>query len=173
MILRIAAIAMTLGLVACAELPPPPELGTGGTGGDASGGAGGGGSCSGVMLARTPDLEDNDVVVCNIERVYVAFGGVSTESDSSDVWSMISAGGRHDILLTWDEMEQGLDLNLVLRDSDQRQIGMGTPGEDPAKQEALTGIELTAGEQYFVEVQAVNTSGVDSLNYNLMVFANE
>ena len=169
---RIAAVAITLGLVACAELPPPPELGAGGTDGDGSGGAGGGGSCSGVMVAKTPDLEDNDVVVCNMERVYVAFGSVSTDSDKSDVWSMISDGGGYDILLTWDEMEQGLDLNLVLRDSSQRQIGTGTPGGNPAKEEVLTSVELTAGEQFFVEVQAVNTSGVDSLNYNLRVFAN-
>lgn len=170
-------VAMTLCLAACTDLPPPPGGDIGGNGGSAGwdgggggGAAGGGGSCSGVMLQRTPELEEDDGVVCNIERVYVASGYVSTETDDSvDRWSVTTAVGRHDILLTWDEMGQGFDLDLVLLDSDQQVVGMGTPGGTLRKREELTGVNLTAGEQYFVEVQAVDTTGVDSLNYNLTV----
>lgn len=168
--------AVTFCLVACAALPPPPGVGAGGAGGSASldggagtGGAAGGGSCSGVMLERTPKLEEDDGVVCNAERVYVASGYVSTETDDSvDRWSMNTDGGRHDILLEWGENGQGFELDLVLLHSDGRPIGTGTPQGNPEQAELLT-VDLAAGEQFFVEAQAVDTSGVNSLNYNLKV----
>jgi len=172
---RITVAAIAFCLAACTELPPPPEVGAGGAGGSAgldggagTGGAGGGGSCSGVMLERTQNLEADDGVVCNAERVYVASGNLSAASDDSDRWSMNTDGGGHDILLEWEEMGQGFDLDLVLLDSDGSRIGTGTPQENPEHTELLT-VDLAAGEQFFVEAQAVDTSGVNSLNYNLTV----
>lgn len=182
-------VAMTLCLAACTDLPPPPGGDTGGKGGNAGwgggggggrggaagsgggggGAGGGGGSCSGVMLQRTLDLEEDDGVVCNMERVYVASAYVSKESDETDLWSMTTDGGSHEILLTWEEMGQGLALALFLLDSDKLEIDRGTPQGNPQERELLTGVNLTAGEQYFVEVQAVDTTRVDSLNYNLTV----
>ena len=177
---RIAVAAVTFCLVACAALPPPPGVGAGGAGGSAGwdgggggGAAGSGGSCSGVMLQRTLKLDEDDGVVCNIERVYVASGYVSTEPDDSvDRWSMTTAGGLHDILLTWDEMGQGFDLDLLLLDSDQQFVDMGEPGGALRKREELTDVNLTADEQFFIEVQAVDTvdtTDVIRLNYNLTV----
>jgi len=166
----VVSLALALRLAACTELPPPPEVGTGGTGG----------SCFGIMLERRLELdsgqqlvdESNDGVVCSAELLYVASGYVSSENDNSDVWSMTGDGGSHDILLTWDEMEQGFDLDLVLLDSELRPIGMGKPGANPSEEELLGGVELPASEQFYVEVQALNTSGVSSLNYNLIVSGN-
>lgn len=171
MLCRIALVAITLCLVACTDLPPPPVDGTGGSagdlglgGGDGTGGTGGIDPCAEVVLARTTYLEINDNVVPG-----GANGTVSAATDSIDRWSITTCGGSYDILLTWDEMGQGFDLDLFLLDSEEQVVGTGTPQGVPHDKEELTDVNLTADEQFFIEVQAVDTSGVDSLNYNLTV----
>lgn len=156
MLRRFTLGAIALGLVACTDLPPPPGVGTGGAGGD--------GACSSIVMASTEDNEEGTDGVAG----ETAIGTVSEGSDPIDRWSVNTCGGRHDILLTWDDMGQGFRLDLVLLDSDEQPIDVETTQEETGWKE-LTGVDLLTGEQFFVEIQAVNTSGVSSLSYNLTV----
>jgi hypothetical protein len=65
-------------------------------------------------------------------------------------------------------MGQSLVLDLVVLDADEHPVDVETTTEEDGRKELL-GVNLPAGDQFFVEVQAVNTSGVNSLSYNLTV----
>ncbi len=154
--------ALAVGLCACTDLPAAPMVGTGGAGG--SGGADGGvGDCASIVPARTPDLEDDDGLSGDF-----AVGKVSAATDSFDRWSIGPCAGRVDLLLTWNAMERGLDLDLVLFDSagELDAARNPVPGHET---EELAGVNLDTGEQLFVEVQAIHTTGVTDLSYSLGV----
>ena len=157
----IAALGPLLGvLVACTELPPAPGAGT-----DAGmGGHGGAIACSGITWSRTVLLEDDGVAGG------VATGTVSQTSDPVDRWGVTGCGGPYDIELLWEDMMQGFDLDLVLLDESKAEVARGTMG---GQNETLAGVELTAGEQFFVEVRAVNTFGVNDLNYDVVILRSE
>lgn len=157
-------------VAACTELPPVPA-GTGGGGGDGAvvgdgglhggGGSAGGTVCSDITWSRT-DLLEGDAVVLG-----VADGTVSDSSDLVDRWGIVvTCDGLYDIVLTWEDMMRGLDLNLAILDSGEGVIALGSMGNE---EERLAGIDLDAGELFFVEVRAINTDGVNSLNYTLRV----
>lgn len=165
MLRRTAVLFLSLGLVACTEIPPDPGAGGSGTGGD--GGAGGVDACTTVLPEKTSEIEGDDNVVSA-----GANGNVSADTDPVDRWAITTCGGTHDVVLTWGEMGQGFDLDLVLFDSEDEFVAKGVPVGMPHDEESLEGFDLPDGEQFFVEVQAVNTSEIDFLNYNLTVTRN-
>lgn len=173
MLCRLALVGTALGLVACTSLPPPPDVGAGGAGGsvgsggnngiDGGTGTGGADGCASVTFGRTADLEEDDGVASGI-----AVGTVAEGADGTDRWAIDGCGGDYDFVLTWGEMGQGLVLDLVVLDSEEDPVDAEMTVQEAGRQE-LIAVNLPAGEEFFVEVQAVNTSGVGSLSYNLTV----
>jgi len=173
MLCRLALVGTALGLIACTSLPPPPGVGAGGAGGSVGGGGntgmdggtgtGGADGCSSVTFGRTPDLEGDDGVTSD-----AAVGTVAEGADRTDRWAIDGCGGDHDFRLSWGEMGQGLVLDLVVLDSDEQLVDAEMTVQEAGEKE-LIGVNLPAGEEFFVEVQAVDTSGVNFLSYTLTV----
>jgi len=171
MLVRIPLALLALALLSCSEIPPPAEVGAGGTlgtgdgGADGIGGGGGADPCAVVVPETTSDLETGDRVEGGI-----AIGTVSTGADPIDRWSITTCGGSHSVLLTWNAMTLDLDLDLLLLDSDDQVVDSATTRGEPHAEEMITDVNLAAGQEFFIEVRAIDTEGVESLSYNLTVF---
>ena len=181
---RGATLAILLSLVACTDLPPAPGTGTGGAadggaGGQAgvggegghaatggTGGAAGIADCPAVQWDRTAELEDADTAVPPIGAIEfdVATGSVSVSTDASDEWLIESCDGLHDIVLGWDLVQMDSELNLRAGELE------GSTGFEPGRRlDTLAGVMLSADEPFLITVEAVDTSGVSSLAYEITV----
>lgn len=164
MLVRIPLALLALALLSCSEIPPPAEVGAGGTlgtgdgGADGTGGGGGADPCAVVVPETTSDLETGDRVEGGI-----AIGTVSTGADPIDRWSITTCGGSHSIELRWDEIRSDLDLDLF--DSDDMQIGQSATPDTTS--ETIVA-DLQVAEQYLIEVQAFDTNGI-AQTYNLEI----
>lgn len=177
MLFRIVVAILALAVAACAQVPDSSDAGAGGMGGmggpggtdntGGDGGAGGNGGeggmgggidpCSVVIPKEAEAIEDNDVVLGAVAKGFVSgacVGGMCTGEDPFDRWAITTCGGKHSIELTWDEIQQ--DLDLYLSDSGGGQIGQSaTP--DTTSETILA--DLVVDETYIIEVQAFDTNG--------------
>ncbi|MBW2223024.1 MAG: hypothetical protein JRF54_02195 [Deltaproteobacteria bacterium] len=184
MLCRLALVGTALGSIACTSLPPAPGTGTGGAadggaGGQAgvggegghaatggTGGAAGIADCPAVQWDRTAELEDADKVVPPIGSIQfdVATGSVSVSTDTIDEWLIESCDGLHDIVLGWDLVQMDSELNLRAGELE------GSTGFDSGRRlDRLAGVMLSADEPFLITVEAVDTSGVSSLGYDIKV----
>lgn len=170
MLRRIAAALLTLGLCACTELPPVP--GTGGAGGggvSGNGGVGGAGGragaggtggldrCEVIVPAEYSHLEPRDVVQqqAAIGQVNGVCPGEPCEGDDPfDRWSIVTCGGEHRVVLSWDEASHNLNLFVFTPDDSESWSSQGTDSTEEVLSE-----ELQAGQQYIIQVQAADTRG--------------
>lgn len=164
----------------CTELPPAQAAGAGGEGGHGAAGFDGGGEagrsgtggeggladCPTVAWVPTPSLETFDMIVPPIDDIEfdVATGSVSVSTDPIDEWLIESCDGRHDIILRWDLVTDDSELNL------RSEALAGSLDCDRNRcTDRLAGVPLNADEPFLVTVEAVDTTGVSSLSYNLWV----
>lgn len=172
------SVLLAASLIACAQVSPL-ESGTGGSGGNGGGGlggdAGGGGSsggggvggsdpCAVVAVEGYANLEAGDVVQqgIGIGEVEGACPGFPCEgTDPIDRWAITTCGGNHEIALTWDDSNSNLDLFVSTSDDSNT---WSSQGNDTMSESVV--IDLQAGAQYIIQVQAVDTLGV-AKNYNV------
>ena len=190
MLLRTVVAALTLALTACAQVNEPVDAGTGATGGSdnaggsggaggegaagggggtggshntgGSGGAGGGGgavACE-ISLEGFSDLEPGDIV-----QKGAAIGQIEGDcpgewcngSDPIDRWVVTTCVDKTSVRLFWDQTAHNLDLFLYRLDNNTE--SWASQGDDTMVETILA--DLVPGEQYIIQVQAVDTLGND------------
>lgn len=175
---RITLFVLLFVVVACNEVPAAP--GTGGTGGGAAGGSSGTGgdggtggdptACSAIPVKEHTDLESGDLVQLGVGIGQVEGqcpGNPCEGADAIDRWAFTACGRSHQVELTWDDSRYNLDL-FVYRSDDT--MSWAKQGDD-TMEEVITA-ELEDGEQYLIQVQAIDTLDVP-VTYNLSVRNND
>jgi hypothetical protein len=127
-------------------------------GGGGRGGTGGVDPCAFIPIMEYSDLEAGDVaqVGVGIGEVEGACPGSPCEGDDPiDRWAITACGERHQVELTWDDSGYNLDLFLYTSDESDNWSSQG----NDTMQETITA-DLENGEQYIIQVQAIDTLGV-------------
>lgn len=144
--------------------------GSGGVGGSSNAGAGGmgglgGDPCAVVVPKRYANLEASDVVQREAAVGYVngMCPGLTCEGDDPiDQWSITTCGGDHRVRLWWDTPANNLSLFVFTPDDSESWSSQGTSVPEVISE------ELTAGQEYIIQVQAVNTND-DAQAYDVTV----